>query len=179
MNDLILLANLLDGPKHGYELKRVAGLIFGTPELHNNFVYPMLHRFQKSGWVSRTSTAGKRGQTRFQYALTRKGKQELLRRAAEYPDGKDGTHEGFYVRVALLPLLGLEARLKILQAEESELEALLERFARIQRTIDAPFFGLRVIRFLERRTRMELAWVRELRRQVLYEFPQDAAGGLE
>lgn len=179
MNDLILLANLLEGPRHGYELKRVAGLLFGTTELHNNFVYPMLHRFEKSGWVSKTSVAGKRGQTRFQYTLTRKGKQELLRRAAEYPDGKDCTREGFYLRVALLPLLSLEVRRKILRAEESDLESLLERFARIEKEIETPHFGLQVIRFLERKTRMELAWVRDLRRQAVQEHPKDAAGGLE
>jgi DNA-binding PadR family transcriptional regulator len=43
MTDLILLATLLDGPKHGYELKKRAGLIFGQGmTIHNNLVYPLM-----------------------------------------------------------------------------------------------------------------------------------------
>jgi hypothetical protein len=40
MNDLIILATLPQGPKHGYQLKRQAGFIFGDTALHNNFIYP-------------------------------------------------------------------------------------------------------------------------------------------
>jgi hypothetical protein len=45
MNDLIILATLLDGPKHGYQLKREAGFILGQGAMHNNLIYPMLRRF--------------------------------------------------------------------------------------------------------------------------------------
>ena len=45
MIDLIILASLLDGPKHGYALKKQAGMIFNHSQLHNNLVYPLLRRF--------------------------------------------------------------------------------------------------------------------------------------
>jgi hypothetical protein len=47
MNDLLLLATLLEGPKHGYALKKQAGLILGEAELQNNLVYPLLRRFER------------------------------------------------------------------------------------------------------------------------------------
>jgi hypothetical protein len=50
MNDLIVLAILLDGPKHGYQLKREAGFILGQGAMHNNLIYPMLRRFTAEGW---------------------------------------------------------------------------------------------------------------------------------
>ena len=45
MNDLLLLAMLLDEPKYGYQLKREAGWITGQDALHSNLVYPLLRRF--------------------------------------------------------------------------------------------------------------------------------------
>jgi len=53
MNDLVLLAALLPGPQHGYALKKQVGMISGKPEMHNNLVYPLLHRFVQNGWVSK------------------------------------------------------------------------------------------------------------------------------
>ena len=52
MNDLIILALLLDGPKHGYQLKREAGFLFGHGDMHNNLVYPLLRRFLTAGRIS-------------------------------------------------------------------------------------------------------------------------------
>ena len=47
MNDILILASLLPGPKHGYLIKKEAGLILRGSELHNNLVYPLLHRFER------------------------------------------------------------------------------------------------------------------------------------
>ena len=64
MNDLIILATLLAGPKHGYQLKREAGFIFGNAALHNNLIYPLLRRFAMEGLVTKKAVAGQRGQLR-------------------------------------------------------------------------------------------------------------------
>ena len=58
MNDLLMLAALLGGPKHGYALKKQAGLMTGQANLHNNLVYPLLRRFVARGWVTRKKVAG-------------------------------------------------------------------------------------------------------------------------
>ena len=74
MTDLILLATLLDGPKHGYQLKKQAGLIFGQGAIHNNLVYPLMRRFTNEGWVSKKTMPGERGQNKQQYAITAAGR---------------------------------------------------------------------------------------------------------
>lgn len=66
MTDIIVLATLLGGPKHGYQLKHEAGLILGQTNLHNNLVYPLLRRFTEEGWVTSKTVPGERGQRRRQ-----------------------------------------------------------------------------------------------------------------
>ena len=80
MNDLLILALMLAGPKYGYQLKREAGWMIGQDALHNNLVYPMLRRFLDEGWVSKKAVPGERGQTRQQYALTAEGRRILIDR---------------------------------------------------------------------------------------------------
>ena len=55
MNDLILMAALLEGPKHGWALKKLAGFLGGQNAMHNNLVYPLLKKFVAAGWVRRHS----------------------------------------------------------------------------------------------------------------------------
>src|SRR5271165_7579085 len=86
MNDIVILSMMLEGPRHGYQLKHEAGLVFGPEALHNNLIYPMLSRFLKEGWVSKKEVPGKRGQTRLQYTLTASGRRNLLNRLSEFED---------------------------------------------------------------------------------------------
>ena len=86
MTDLIILATLLSGPKHGYQLKHEAGMILGQQVLHNNLVYPLLRRFMDDGWVSRRTVPGERGQTRHRYAITPLGRRELVARLSTFSE---------------------------------------------------------------------------------------------
>src|SRR5580704_16248511 len=105
MNDLILLAALLKGPQHGYALKKLAGLLFGQDEMHNNLVYPLLRRFMENSWVVKRTTDGQRGQKRDLYALTFKGKLELLRRLSRFTEKEASSDNEFRLRVGLFSLL--------------------------------------------------------------------------
>src|ERR1700733_14031403 len=93
MNDLLLLATLLAGPRHGYALKKQVGLITGRRAMHNNLVYPLLRRFVENSWVSKRRAAGQRGQTREVYALTGKGQRELRRRLSAFPENEVAPNE--------------------------------------------------------------------------------------
>lgn len=75
--DLLVLAVLADGPKHGYavieELKRRSGDAFDLPE---GTVYPALHRLEKAGQLhSEWSVVA--GRRRRSYRLTAKGQRAL------------------------------------------------------------------------------------------------------
>lgn len=164
MIDLFLMANLLPGPKHGYQLKKEARVLLGERELHNNIVYPLLHRLEKKKWISGRAVLGSRGQIRRQYALTRTGRKELLRRAASPADKEIESSPAFFFRVGLFPTLTPEQRLHILRAREEALQAKAQQVASMRREMDLGAYGGEVVNFFQRRTRLELAWIRHLRR---------------
>lgn len=75
--DLLLLAVIADGPKHGYavieELRLRSEEAFDLPE---GTVYPALHRLEKAGYLSSgwSETQGRRRRT---YTLTKRGSAAL------------------------------------------------------------------------------------------------------
>jgi DNA-binding PadR family transcriptional regulator len=164
MNDLIILALLFGSPKHGYQIKREAGFILGQGDMHNNLVYPLLRRFTNQGWVSRKAVAGDRGQTRQQYRLTPKGRQELLRRLADYSDEDALSPQAFVTRVGMFALLKPQARLQILGKREAYLRERENRLAILKANMDVGTYGGEVARFLDEQGQAEIAWIGRLRR---------------
>jgi DNA-binding PadR family transcriptional regulator len=164
MNDLILLALLFGGPKHGYQLKREAGLLLGRGDMHNNLVYPLLRRFTTEGWVTKTPAPGQRGQTRQRYALTTKGRRELIRQLAEYSAQDAHSDLAFHTRVGMFSLVEPEVRRQILGKRESYLHAREERLTRVKTNMEVGTYGAEVIRFLSEQAESEIAWIQRLRR---------------
>ncbi len=157
----MILASLLSGPKHGYLIKKEAGLILGGSELHNNLVYPLLHRFERRGWVGKTKARGERGQTRLEYFLKPAGKAEIVRRLERYPDS-GSSDEAFYLRAGLLDLIPAPARTRILSTRAQELERLSAQLVRIATELRPGGSAAEVVSYLKRKTQFELAWVRSL-----------------
>jgi DNA-binding PadR family transcriptional regulator len=164
MNDLIILATLLDGPKHGYQLKREAGFILGQGAMHNNLIYPMLRRFTAEGWVSKKKVPGERGQTRLQYAITALGRRELVARLSEFSESDGSSFGGFVTRVGMFEVLEARVRAHILRLRESYLQGREEKLAGLQQGMDLGVYGGEVVRYLIEQIHSELAWIRRLRR---------------
>jgi DNA-binding PadR family transcriptional regulator len=163
MIDLIILANLLDGPKHGYALKKQAGMVFAHPELHNNLVYPLLRRFTSQGWVTKKSAPGERGQTRQQYALTAAGRRALLERLNTFTGKEAQSTEEFLLRAGLFSLLEREARERILAARAEILKRREAHFAHLQQ-VELGTYGGEVVEFLRQGVKRELVWLERLGR---------------
>ena len=163
MTDLLVLACLLAGPKHGYQIKKEAGLILGGSEVHNNRVYPLLHRFLRQKWVTRRKLSGRRGQTRFEYRLTTLGRSEIVRQLDQYPDS-DNSDEAFYLRAGFFEILPPESRARILQTREQQLERQREHYRRLAKEFAPRGYGGEVLTFLERRRHLELDLVGRLSR---------------
>jgi DNA-binding PadR family transcriptional regulator len=166
MNDLVVLAILLAGPQHGYALKKQVGLISGRGELHNNLIYPLLRRFAKSGWISKRTAAGQRGQTREIYALTSKGKQELVRRLGSFTKKEAGLENAFRLRVGLFDMLDAETRRQILTERDAWLAGREERLTQLSGAVNAGLWGGEVIGFLRRQIREERRWISRLKRNA-------------
>jgi DNA-binding PadR family transcriptional regulator len=168
MNDLILLAALLDGPKHGWALKKLAGWVTGQGEMHNNLVYPMMKKFVTQGWVRRRMEAGNRGQTRAVYSLTIPGNRELFRRLNQFGKKEAASATEFRLRVGLFHLLTREARRRILVERDGWLSAREERFSTLQQSLEAmasAACGLEVVGFLLAEIRSERKWIARLEKK--------------
>ncbi len=159
-----MLAALLEGPKHGYALKKQAGLISGQADLHNNLVYPLLRRFVAKGWVTHKKTAGQRGQTRQVYLLTPDGRQAIVDRVCDFDQKAAASDEEFRLRVGLFPILDSPQRRAILGARQAHLLRRLQRFAPLKKEMHLGEYGGKVVEFIEREMQNELAWIEKLRR---------------
>jgi DNA-binding PadR family transcriptional regulator len=164
MNDLLLLAALLEGPKHGYALKKHAGLIAGQADMHNNLVYPALRKFVERGWVTKKKAAGERGQTRQVYALTQAGQQWIVGRICDFGEGAAASADEFHLRVGLFPILTIVAREEILEKRKAYLLGRTRRFVLLRRQMQLGRYGMQVVRFMVRQWEAELVWIEQLRR---------------
>jgi DNA-binding PadR family transcriptional regulator len=166
MNDLLLLATLLGGPQHGYALKKQAGLITGQREMHNNLVYPLLRRFGENGWISKRGAPGQRGQTREVYALTIKGKQELLRRLGQFTNKEAASESAFRLRVGLFGVLDSDTQKRIVAERDLWLAAREQRLERLAAAMHLGVWGNEVARFFREETRRERRWIAGLKRKI-------------
>jgi DNA-binding PadR family transcriptional regulator len=164
MTDLIILATLLPGPKHGYQLKHEAGLIIGQQAIHNNLVYPLLRKFMAKGWVSKKVVPGERGQTRQQYKLTPEGHNELIERLSSYNEQEAKSADGFRLRVGLFEVLEPEVREQILVQREQYLHKLKEKFASLQQNFALGIYPSEVVAQFSEQVDLELRWIQRLRR---------------
>jgi DNA-binding PadR family transcriptional regulator len=164
MNDLLILAALLEGPKHGYALKKQAGLISGQTDMHNNLVYPSLRRFVHNGWVTRRKAAGKRGQVRQVYSLTPAGRKSIVDQVCDFGQGIIESVEQFRLRVGFFPIIPASARNEILEKRKAYLLRRAERFGPLQREMELGDYGTEVVRFIQQQIKSELAWIERLRR---------------
>ena len=164
MTDLIILATLLPGPRHGYHIKRQAGMILGQELLHNNLVYPLLRRFVVNKWVTRKTAPGERGQTRNLYAMTAVGKKELIARLSQFSEQDAGAKDAFRLRVGMFHLLDTEVRSRILSVREQFLRRRLERLKGIMANFAMDRYATEVTSRFCAESEDELEWVRHLRR---------------
>lgn len=168
MNDLILMAALLDGPKHGWVLKKLGGWVTGHGDMHNNLVYPTMKKFVAQGWVRRRAEAGQRGQTRAVYSLTLIGNKELFRRLHQFGEKEAASATEFRLRVGLFHLLPAEVRTRILHERGRWLAAREEQFVELQQklaAIEPGAWGPEVVDFLIAEVCAERKWIAALRKK--------------
>lgn len=164
MTDLIMLAMLLPGPKHGYQLKHEAGIILGQEVLHNNLVYPLLRRFMNNKWVTRKTVPGERGQTRQQYTLTALGRKELLAQLSSFTEQEARSADGFRLRVGLFQRLQSEARGRILDSRTTFLRRRSEKLTAVQTHFPLDHYAKEVTSLFLSETQTELDWIARMRK---------------
>jgi DNA-binding PadR family transcriptional regulator len=159
----------MDGPQHGYALKKLAGFMAGHADMHNNLVYPLLRRFVENSWVTKRTTSGDHGQKRDLYALSSKGKLALLQRLSQFTEKEASSENEFRLRVGLFSMLDSQTRLGILAERDSWLAMRQKRLEAIQdamASMTADSWGHSVMRFYLSQVRTERKWIASLTRKV-------------
>lgn len=81
VNELLVLATLEDGPRHGYQIALdVEEESDGAFELQHGTLYPILHRLEKDGLIE--GTWEEEGRRRKVYGLTERGRRHLHRQGS-------------------------------------------------------------------------------------------------
>jgi DNA-binding PadR family transcriptional regulator len=166
MNDILILALLLGGPKYGYQLKREAGWMMGQDSLHNNIVYPLLRRFLQEGWVRKKAVPGDRGQTRQQYALTTVGRRALLERLSEFSESDAASEQAFRMRLGLLSFLRPEVQESIFHGREKYLAHRNQVLNSLQAKMDLGKFGAEIVLYMKKQIETEQKWIGHLRQMA-------------
>lgn len=86
VNELLVLATLEDGPKHGYQIALdVEEKSGGDFELQHGTLYPILHRLEKEGLIrGRWEEEGRRRKV---YGLTDRGRRHLSQEGSRLLEG--------------------------------------------------------------------------------------------
>lgn len=125
--DILILSQLIHGPKHGYRIKKNVAFVLGDGyKLNNNALYPRLKKFQEIGAVEKEVELQNGSPNRVLYNITDIGRklfQELLQQVSE--DIAADQNE-FHNRLAFFSLLTEENKERILELRIKHLEKQLD-----------------------------------------------------
>jgi DNA-binding PadR family transcriptional regulator len=161
-----ILGVLLDGPAHGYAIKKQ--LTVAHPEgsaINDGQLYPTLARMEQSGWIHKQVVEQRRTPSKHLYRLTAAGRREFFR----WLGGAGGEsaalgmsrRSDFLRRCAFFQLLDGERVGAQVRAEQALVERTLERLECLARGEEDPYrrklveYGIRV-------QRMRRQWLEEL-----------------
>jgi len=118
--DILLLAELARGPRHGYELRREVEAATGHA-LSNNSLYPRLRQFVDGGAVLRGAEEQEAKPPRHIYSITDVGRELLHDMLADLPEGAADYSREFNARLVNFAWLSPEEQLHVLDVHDGVL----------------------------------------------------------
>lgn len=113
--DIIILSQLIHGPKHGYKIKKNVGFVLGKSyALNNNTLYPRLKKFEEMGAVLREVEQQEGIPNRFLYRITDTGRELFQKLLQDINEETAADENEFDNRLAFFSLLTEENKEKIL-----------------------------------------------------------------
>jgi DNA-binding PadR family transcriptional regulator len=171
-SEILILAMLRSGPRHGYEIKKaVDQALGGTVTLNNKTLYLNLKHFEEMGAVIRQVVPQEGKPNRHLYQLTERGTELLQAYLRDFPAAQAGNDAEFLTRVAFFDELEVPERVAILQQRLQFLDGCLSYLKSMQQLADTEDCGAtpgasltpaqRVLTFQTRRFGDEHAWIAE------------------
>ena len=169
-SEILILAMLRQGPRHGYEIKKdIDRALGGMVTLNNKTLYLALKHFEEMGAVTRQVIPQEGKPNRHLYQLTERGVELLQVSLQDFPSEQAGNDAEFFTRVAFFDLLEAQEREAILNKRLAYLEACLEYLHKLQQMANeeecAPGTSIsmsnaqRVLSFHLQRVRHEYQWI--------------------
>ncbi|MEV5027045.1 PadR family transcriptional regulator [Paenibacillus sp. LPE1-1-1.1] len=161
--DILILGQLLSGPKHGYEIKKNVQEALGESfEINNNLLYPALRRFLTMGAISKKIEKTEGKPDRHIYLLTNAGEEIFNELIRDFPRKSAANSLDFMVRVALFDRLEPDVQLEILRKRLTVLEEEMGRYRKFDEVHTENRFTAEVIHFNRTQTEHEWTWVKKL-----------------
>jgi PadR family transcriptional regulator PadR len=83
--DLLILKTLELEPMHGWGISlRIQQISDSVLQVNQGSLYPALHRLEEQGWVTATWKASENNRQAKYYALTRRGRSQLVQEQANW-----------------------------------------------------------------------------------------------
>ncbi|PQZ57648.1 PadR family transcriptional regulator [Bacillus sp. MYb209] len=162
--DILLLAELTIGPKHGYEIKKnIQNRLGENFELNHNMLYPTLRRFEDIGAITKEVHQQIGKPNRNMYAITETGEEIFYEMLREFPEKTATNNAEFLVRIALFEKLDYEARKEILTMRQ---DVLHKQLTAIQSLDVISSFITEVIEFSKSRIEHEIHWITSLMKKI-------------
>src|SRR6266568_2003108 len=169
-SEILILAMLRQGPRHGYEIKKdIDRALGGMVVLNNKTLYLALKHFEEMGAVTRQVIPQEGKPNRHLYQLTERGIELLDAHLRDFGPEQAGVDAEFFTRVAFFEYLEPQERETILKKRLAYLEGCLDYLHTMQQMADsedcAPGTGVsmtyaqRVLAFHIRRVRDEYEWI--------------------
>lgn len=118
--EVLILAQLMKGSKHGYEIKKNIIFVMGNDKIvNNNSLYPKLKLFEKRGWVIKKTEMQERRPKRYVYSITVEGEERFHICLNEFSLETIRIDNEWSIRLAYYELLDLEARRRLLDYRET------------------------------------------------------------
>lgn len=161
--DILILGQLLSGPKHGYEIKKNVQEALGESfEINNNLLYPALRRFLEMGAITKKVEKTEGKPDRHVYLLTNAGEEIFNELIRDFPRKAAANPMEFVVRVALFDRVETDVQLDILRNRMAVLEEELQRYSKFDEVHSENRFAAEVIHFRRKQTEHEWAWLKQL-----------------
>src|SRR5260370_11005711 len=136
-SEIVILAMLHQGPRHGYEIKKdIERALGGMVPLNHNALYLTLKRFEEIGAVTRQVIPQEGKPNRHLYQLTEGGIELLHVHLRDFEPEQAGADAEFFTRVSFFDLLEAHEREAILTKRLVYLEACLQYLQKLQHMAD-------------------------------------------
>lgn len=130
--EVLILAQLMQGSKHGYEIKKNIIFVMGNPKIiNNNALYPKLKQFEERGLVRQHMELQERRPNRIVYSITILGQEVFHNSLTDFTAETIKSDDEWNIRLAYYDLLDKETRRRLLGYREEFIQEKVDRLEQL------------------------------------------------